>query len=489
MRKIFIGIITTVLCSTAICSSAYADSLSNSGKAANPITGRMNIVGEVDGEQAARVATIFILKPNTSLTNTNNSLYDNCLYVNTTDVDFDGSYEFEFDFNPVLSDDTKLPIYIVCGDKIYDYTYSYKSWDQIKNLFISIRNKNAVYTQLEEYFDTFGTDFSEYQHQKYQDELMKNINNLSNITDDINGINSVKECIEDTKSGLALLKDLQSQNNWAGIKSKITEIETSSGLEFSYMNSDPEGVCTALLRLVQGGKVFYTAKELQTEFNRLVPLYPKRTNVQGGGGTPPSVHVSLQTGSQGGGGGIVVNSVSFDDLPTSHWAYNAVDYLFKAGLVNGVSDKKYEPERNITREEFVKLAVCAFGIYNSELKADFEDTDADEWYSPYIASAKKEGLVSGISDTEFGIGRNITRQDMAVIIYNGLNKKGHTFKDNKVQFDDDASVDEYAKAAVSALAAEQIISGMGNGCFNPKDNATRAQAAQMIYALLWRNNV
>lgn len=130
------------------------------------------------------------------------------------------------------------------------------------------------------------------------------------------------------------------------------------------------------------------------------------------------------------------------------------------------------------------MAVSAFGIYNAELVSDFEDTDKNEWYSPYIASAKKDGLVNGVSETEFGLGNNIKRQDMAVIIYNGLKKKGYNFSNKQVSFEDEDTIDDYAKTAVSALAASGIINGMDNGCFKPHDNATRAQAAQMIYTML-----
>lgn len=499
MRNIFKGIIISALCGTALCTNVYADKLSNSGPAANPITGHMNIVGEVDGKEAARVATIFILQPNTVLDNTENGIDNNCLYVNSADVDFDGGYEFEFDFNPILSQDSKLPVYIVCGENIYNYTYTYKTWDEIKELFNSIRNKNVVYTQLEEFFDTLGTDFSEYQHTSYQAELVENINSLSGVTDDENGIALIKDCIKNTKEELGLLKDLPNQSNWAEVKSKISEIATYSGLEFLYKNSNSEKVCKELMSLMQNGKVFYSAKELQTEFDNLVKKYPQNSTTQigggggggggssSGGGSSTSVILPITPSAEKPSTGN--SDLKFDDLPKSHWAYDAVEYLCKEGYAKGVSERSYEPERNITREEFVKLAVCAFGIYNEDLKADFEDTDANEWYSPYIASAKKDGLVKGISDTTFGVGQYIKRQDMAVILYNGLKKHGYQFSGEQVQFDDDESVEDYAKTAVSALAAEKIINGMGNGCFSPNENATRAQAAQMIYALLGRNNV
>lgn len=492
MRKLIKGILISVFCFMSVCSSVYADKMSNSGSAANPITGRMNIVGTVDGEEAARTATIFILKPDAKLENNNNSLYENCLYVNSADVDFDGSYEFEFDFKPNVAPDSVLPVYVVCGENIYGYTYSYKTWEEIKELFEYIRQGTVQYSQLEKYFDTFGIDFSKYDNEKYKEGLIKKVNKLSKITDDENGIAMLKKCVGDTKIEFDLLSELPSQSNWTDIKNKIAEIEKYFEVEFSYKNSDSEKVCKALLTQLKNGKMFYSVDELKTEFDKLAANNPKDTGtpsqsggtVTGGGGVRNSVNPYVENPNTKFEDGKLVQKISFDDLLQTHWAYGAVDYLYQKGFVRGVSEKSYEPDRAVKREEFVKMAVSAFEIYNAELKADFIDTDKDEWYSSYIASAKSNGLVNGVSDAEFGLGENIKRQDMAVIIYNGLQKKGYKFSDKKVEFSDFDLIDDYAKTAVSSLAASGIINGMDNGCFNPHDNATRAQAAQMIYIML-----
>ena len=101
-----------------------------------------------------------------------------------------------------------------------------------------------------------------------------------------------------------------------------------------------------------------------------------------------------------------------------------------------------------------------------------------------IASAKKAGIVTGVSETEFGLGRNITRQDMAVILYKGAMKKGYTFGKTELDFTDSSLISAYAFDAVGALASRKIINGMGDGSFAPLEYATRAQAAKMIYSLI-----
>ena len=137
----------------------------------------------------------------------------------------------------------------------------------------------------------------------------------------------------------------------------------------------------------------------------------------------------------------------------------------------------------VTREEFVKMLVMALGAYNKDSRCGFEDVSEDLWCYPYIASAVSEGLVSGISDSKFGYRAPLTRQDMAVLCYKAAKL------DNALEASlpsDEESISEYAKEAVNVLFSAGIISGMGNGEFQPFSNATRAQCAVIINNLLFR---
>ena len=168
----------------------------------------------------------------------------------------------------------------------------------------------------------------------------------------------------------------------------------------------------------------------------------------------------------------------FDDLADCEWAKEAIEELYKKNIVSGVDDKKFEPMRNITREEFVKLVVLAFGFEISEGETGFSDVSSGAWYESYIKTAMDNGIVTGISETEFGVGKNITRQDMAVIIARVKNMKN---VENAEPFADDADISDYAKEAVYAMKETGIITGVGDNRFAPKNNATRAQAAKVIY--------
>lgn len=201
------------------------------------------------------------------------------------------------------------------------------------------------------------------------------------------------------------------------------------------------------------------------------------------------------SGSGGGGGGvkmyaeqpIVSNDTTFKDVPKSHWAYNAIEYLYNSGIVNGMGNSLFAPDALVTREQMVKMLVDSLAnikVSNYEIK--FEDVTLDAWYAKYISTAHYYSLVNGISETYFGVGNPITRQDMAVMIYNTLGsmEKSFTVKDNSGIFTDIEQVSEYAKNAVNELKKYALISGRGSNMYYPKETLTRAEAATIIYRML-----
>ena len=124
-------------------------------------------------------------------------------------------------------------------------------------------------------------------------------------------------------------------------------------------------------------------------------------------------------------------------------------------------------------------------------KADFDftvfkDVKDDSWYVPYVKTAAAKKLMNGIAPDCFGIGVNITRQDMAVIITRAADSLGITLGGGKnANLADFEDVSDYAKETVSRLAAAGIMVGDENGRFMPSAPATRAQAAKII-SLIWR---
>ena len=111
----------------------------------------------------------------------------------------------------------------------------------------------------------------------------------------------------------------------------------------------------------------------------------------------------------------------------------------------------------------------------------FADVAENDWYKPYVLTAKKLGIVNGVSDTQFGIGMNITRQDMAVMINRILDKNEVT--DKSSDFVDVDDVSDYALDAVRYVKRIGLIQGY-DGQFRPLDNLTRAEAAKVINSLI-----
>ena len=172
-------------------------------------------------------------------------------------------------------------------------------------------------------------------------------------------------------------------------------------------------------------------------------------------------------------------ALPFDDLADVAWAKEAISSLYEKNIVNGKSENKFAPNDYITREEFVKMTVSLLGLETGAVETSFSDVDTNGWYAPYIAAARKAGFINGYSDTVFGVGNYITRQDVAVILSRVAKLSDSS---TPVAFSDDADISDYARDAVRNLSSNGIITG-SDGTFMPNRNSTRAETAVMIHRL------
>ena len=179
------------------------------------------------------------------------------------------------------------------------------------------------------------------------------------------------------------------------------------------------------------------------------------------------------------------DKTSFKDLDSALWAKESIEYLAEKGIVSGVDAYTFEPAREIKREEFIKMLVCAFAEVASDAKCSFTDVPEASWFAPYAATAEKLGVLKGYDDGRMGVGETLTRQDIAALAYRMASLKGIDLSGaNEDVFPDDSSIAPYAKDAVYAMKAHSVISGMGDGTFAPNSSCTRAQAARIIYGLI-----
>jgi hypothetical protein len=176
------------------------------------------------------------------------------------------------------------------------------------------------------------------------------------------------------------------------------------------------------------------------------------------------------------------NPVSFTDVHHD-WAVNQINALAARNILNGVGGSLFDPDRTVTRGEFIKMIVAMFDIYDSSAVANFADINGTEWYAPYVATAQSLGITNGYDDGTFRPNQTITREEMSTMLYRAGEKLSVAIeaKINKTTFDDDAAIQDYAKVCVYKMQQAQILQGVGNNMFDPQGNCTRAQAAVAAY--------
>lgn len=172
---------------------------------------------------------------------------------------------------------------------------------------------------------------------------------------------------------------------------------------------------------------------------------------------------------------------NFSDT-VNHWAKEPINYVVSKGYFKGVGDNRFAPERSITRADFVTVLGRMAGIDQSKFtKNAFKDVHGG-YYAAYVNWASEKGIVQGVGNGKFDPNRPITREEMAVMMNKFLqvtNKK-LSEKESKV-FTDGGTIAPWAKEAVGAMAKKGIVKGMEDGSFRPKSGFTRAQVAQVLY--------
>lgn len=175
-------------------------------------------------------------------------------------------------------------------------------------------------------------------------------------------------------------------------------------------------------------------------------------------------------------------TVAFSDVSESDWFYKGVSYVVENGMMNGVGENQFAPNAPLTRE---MLAVV---LYNMEKQPEstgvnpFVDVKADMWYTDAIVWANANGIVAGYDDSTFGLGDSITREQLAAILYRYAQMKGYdvTEKADLTGYADSAAISGYAVEAMQWANANGIVNGMTATTLAPQGTATRAQVATML---------
>ncbi|UHR03477.1 S-layer homology domain-containing protein [Peptoniphilus sp. GNH] len=165
-----------------------------------------------------------------------------------------------------------------------------------------------------------------------------------------------------------------------------------------------------------------------------------------------------------------------------HWASEAIYYSLQDGLFeNIVMRDEFEPEKEMTRAEFIAILGRFENVKSFTANLSFQDVDMTSYYGKYVNWAKNMSLINGLDDIHFGPSKKISREEMATILYRYKKMKKLDFKGAEKTFKDVKEISSWAREAVSELSKSNIINGMDKGTFQAKKSLSRAEIAQIIY--------
>ncbi len=173
----------------------------------------------------------------------------------------------------------------------------------------------------------------------------------------------------------------------------------------------------------------------------------------------------------------------YEDVKESDWFYNEVAYNYEKGLMTGMDPTHFGPYNKLARAQFALILYRMEGSPSCETTKTFQDVAGDEWYGPAILWAAEAGIVNGYENGYFGPADDITREQMAVMMYRYAKylKKDTTTRADYSEFEDAANVTGFAHEAMQWAYGMGIIKGKDEGTIiDPQGTASRAETAIII---------
>jgi len=179
-------------------------------------------------------------------------------------------------------------------------------------------------------------------------------------------------------------------------------------------------------------------------------------------------------------------SEGFADVDQSMWYHEAIDFVIEKGLFMGTSETTFEPNIPMNRAMLVTVLWRLEGNPAVSSASSFEDVASNAWYANAVAWASANKIVSGYGSGLFGPNDNITREQMAAILYRYAEYKGHdvTASDNLSAFADAGEVSTWALPGLKWAVAKGLITGVTRTILEPRGTATRAQVATVLMRFL-----
>ncbi len=188
--------------------------------------------------------------------------------------------------------------------------------------------------------------------------------------------------------------------------------------------------------------------------------------------------------------GIGVGAESFfKDVPEDHWANEAISHFYQAGILDGTGDGNFDPDGNVTREQFAKLLALVFQTtdYDSNVQT-FSDVSYERWSYPYIEATKEylTGYFPNDAQPFFNPNAKAVREDIAYALVKISPYRDMELKDPNIfdKFSDSDQISPALKDYVGIAMENNLILGDDEGKFRPQDGITRAETVTMLLRVL-----
>ena len=183
-------------------------------------------------------------------------------------------------------------------------------------------------------------------------------------------------------------------------------------------------------------------------------------------------------------------STNFTDVEENGWYHTGVDFMVKNGFMNGVADDAFDVDGNLTRAQLVTILYRIAGEPESTATNPFADVADGQWYTNAVIWAAENGIVKGVNTTTFAPNDQITREQIATILFRYA--KAEKVEGKLAGFPDAEKVSDYAADAMAWAVEQGLINGIsesdGKTYLAPQETATRAQIAAILMRYLTAEN-
>lgn len=175
------------------------------------------------------------------------------------------------------------------------------------------------------------------------------------------------------------------------------------------------------------------------------------------------------------------SGVPFVDVNETDWFYEAVEYVYQNGMMDGTGNDRFSPKANATRGMVVTVLYRMEGSPSAS-GTSFDDVDPEAYYADGTSWAAENGIVLGFGNDRFGPHKKITREQMATILYRYAQYKEYEVvaSGDVTSFTDGNLVSPYAVKAMNWAVGVELLFGVGGNTLRPAGNATRGQIAAIL---------